>query len=261
MKEETQIGLNRTGVQMSPMDAAELQRAVESASPEPPGDASELAALRKSYFTNADPIGSVPLPGSLRGAITTISAKLTGDRPEVLLDKLGERLAFERTGTRLYDALIAKFDVAQTGIPSMTRGELMKIRNEEMRHFSMLADAIQDVGGDPTAQTPSADVAGVEAIGLMQVVTDPRTTLAQSLHAVLVAEMTDNNGWDHLITLAQENGQIAMASDFEAARNEERTHLHSVERWLEEAMFGAPAAAAAAPGQTGAGTGTPPTVH
>jgi rubrerythrin len=259
MKEDAQMGLNRTGVQMSPLDTAELQRAVEAASPEPPGDATALQNLRKSYFTNADPIGSVPIPGTLRGAVTTVTAKLTGDRPEVLLDKLGERLAFERAGTRLYDALIAKFDSAQTGIPGMTRDELVKIRNDEMRHFSMLADAIENVGGDPTAQTPCADVAGVEAIGLIQVVTDPRTTLTQSLHAVLVAEMTDNNGWDHLITLAQNNGQTAMASDFEAARNEERTHLHSVERWMEEAIFGAPVPAAASGQQ--AGTATPPTVH
>jgi rubrerythrin len=257
MKEETQIGLNRTGIQMSPFDASELQKAVDSTAPEPPGDESALAALRKSYITNADPIGSVPIPGTLKGAITTITAKLTGDRPEVLLDKLGERLAFERTGTRLYDALIVKFEAVQGGTPSMTRDDLLKIRNDELRHFSILADAIQSLGGDPTAQTPCADVAGVESIGLVQVVTDPRTTLAQSLHAILVAEMTDNNGWDHLITLARDNGQNAMITDFDAARSEERRHLQLVERWMEEATLGVatPATAPADAGQP------PPTVH
>jgi rubrerythrin len=260
MKEETQIGLNRTGVQMSPFDASDMQKAVESTAPEPPGDESSLAELRKSYITNADPIGSVPIPGTAKGAISTITAKLTGDRPEVLLDKLGERLAFERTGTRLYDALIVKFDAMQPGTPGMTRDELLKIRNDEMRHFSLLADAIQTLGGDPTAQTPCADVAGVEAIGLVQVVTDPRTTFAQSLHAILVAEMTDNNGWDHLIALARNNGQNAMITDFEAARNQERTHLHSVERWLEEATIGV-GVAAATPVTAPADAGQPPTVH
>jgi rubrerythrin len=256
MKEETQMGLNRTGVQMSPFDASELQKAVEAAGPEPAADGAALADLRKSFITNSDPIGSVPVPATVRGAVSTVTAKLTGDRPEVLLDKLGERLAFERTGTRLYDALITKFDAMQTGTPSMTRDDLMKIRNDEARHFSLLADAIEALGGDPTAQTPCADVAGVEAMGLMQVVTDPRTTLAQSLHAVLVAEMTDNNGWDHLIALAEDNGQIAMVSDFDAARNEERSHLQSVDRWLQEAVLGiaAPLPTAAAPGQQ-------PTVH
>lgn len=32
--------------------------------------------------------------------------RVKGDSPTILLDKLGERLAFKRTGTRLYDALI-----------------------------------------------------------------------------------------------------------------------------------------------------------
>jgi rubrerythrin len=261
MKEETQIGLNRTGIQMSPFDANELQKAVDSTAPEPPGDESALANLRKSYITNSDPIGSVPIPGTLKGAITTVTAKLTGDRPEVLLDKLGERLAFERTGTRLYDALIVKFDALQGGTPSsMTRDDLLTIRSEEIRHFSILADAIQSLGGDPTAQTPCADVAGVESMGLVQVVTDPRTTLAQSLHAMLVAEMTDNNGWDHLIILARDNGQNAMTTDFDAARNEERRHLQLVERWLEEATLGK-AASAAAPATAPADAGQPPTVH
>ena len=39
--------------------------------------------------------------------LKTALNKLVGVSPEVLIDKLGERLAFERTGTRLYDALRA----------------------------------------------------------------------------------------------------------------------------------------------------------
>ena len=61
--------------------------------------------------------------------------------------------------------------------------------------------AIQSLGGDPTAQTPAADVTGVEGMGLMQVLTDPKTTVAQALHAILVAEMTDNAAWEELIEL------------------------------------------------------------
>jgi rubrerythrin len=238
MKEETQIGLNRTGIQMSPFDASELIKAAGTTPPEPRGDDSALTELRSAYIANSDPIGSVPIPGTLKGAVTIGAAKLVGDRPEVLLDKLGERLAFERTGTRLYDALITKFDATQEGTPGMTRDELLQIRNDEARHFSILADAIASMGGDPTAQTPCADVTGVESQGLMQVVTDPRTTLAQSLHAILVAEMVDQNGWEMLIALAEDNGQNALVTDFDTALNEERRHLQQVQRWFEEAILG-----------------------
>jgi rubrerythrin len=253
MKEETQIGLNRTGIQMSPFDVSDMQ-ASQATAPEPPGDTSALADLRSSYIVNSDPIGSVPIPGTLKGAVAIAFSALTGDHPEILLDKLGERLAFERTGTRLYDALITKFAAMQDGTPSMSMDELVQIREDEARHFSILADAIQSLGGDPTSQTPCADVVGVESQGLMQVVTDPRTTLAQSLHAVLVAEMVDQNGWEQLIALAEDNGQNALVTDFDIALSEERRHLQQVQRWYEEATLGIAVSDAAA--DDGAAPGT-----
>jgi rubrerythrin len=245
MKAQTQMGLNRTGIQMSPFDFSEMESGVTSMTPATPGDDSALAEVRSAYIEEADALGSVPIPGTVKGVITTTVSMLTGNRPELFLDKLGERLAFERTGTRLYDALITKFDTLDDGTTSMTVGDLQQIREDEARHFSILADAIDTLGADPTAQTPCADVSGVESMGLMQVMTDPRTTLAQSLHAILVAEMTDQNGWEMLIVLAEEHNQNAMVSDFTVALNEERTHLQRIQMWFEEATLGSPISAAA----------------
>jgi hypothetical protein len=72
----------------------------------------------------------------------------------------------------------------------------------------------------------------------MQVVTDPRTTMAQSLQAILMAEMTDNAGWEMLIALADDQGQNALITDFTVALDEERVHLQQVRNWLEEATLG-----------------------
>ena len=47
-----------------------------------------------------------PTPEHLKGVAKATAARITGSRPEVLIDKLGERLAFERTGIRLYEAMI-----------------------------------------------------------------------------------------------------------------------------------------------------------
>ena len=55
-----------------------------------------------------DPIGTVPLPGTVKGMAKTSVQKVMGRHPEVLIDALGDRLAFERTGTRLYDAFLGK---------------------------------------------------------------------------------------------------------------------------------------------------------
>lgn len=239
MKEQTPIGMNRTGVQMSPVDTGIMQSGMPaSMTPATPGDESAAAELRGSYIADAEPLGSVPIPGTVRGAITVGASLLTGSQPQLLLDKLGERLAFERTGTRLYDAMITKFDTLQDGTTSMTLADLQKIRNDEARHFAIVADTIESLGGDPTSQTPSADLVGVESMGLMQAVTDARTTIAQSLHAILIAEMADQAGWELLIALAEENKQGAMITDFNVALAEERTHLQQVQKWYEEATIG-----------------------
>jgi rubrerythrin len=163
-------------------------------------------------------------------------AMLKGDSPQILLDKLGERLAFERTGTRLYDALITKCEVMLDDQISMTIDDLAGIRADEARHFLMLSDAIESLGGDPTSQTPSADMVGVEAMGLVQVLNDPRTSLAQSLHAIVTAELSDKAGWETLIALADEHELSDMVNDFTLALDQEREHLALVQTWYEEAI-------------------------
>lgn len=232
------MGMNKTGMQMSPIDSSTMQSPPSSTVPSTPGDESAVADMRGLYATEADPVGSVPVPATMTGAVSAGMSMLTGNSPQVLLDKLGERLAFERGGTRLYDALIAKCEAMQGSSTGIAIDDLRKIRNEEARHFSVVVDAIEAMGGDPTAQTPSADLAGVESMGLMQVVTDPRTTIAQSLHAILAAEMVDNSGWEMLIALAENQKQNAMISEFAIALDEERTHLQQVKIWYEEAILG-----------------------
>jgi rubrerythrin len=243
MKESTSMGMNKTGVQMSPIDTSAMTSPPSSIASRAPGDESALAEMRGRYASDADSVGSVPVPGTMTGAVTTTMSLLTGNSPQMLIDKLGERLAFERGGTRLYDALIAKCETMGNNPTSMTVAELREIRNDEARHFAIVANAIESLGGDPTAQTPSADLVGVESMGLMQAVTDPRTTVAQSLHAILAAELVDNSGWEILIALAKSQNQSALVSDFTAALNEERDHLRKVQTWYEEAILGKPMSA------------------
>lgn len=225
-----QAGKNRTGIQTSPADSQAMQDA-EAAPASSFEDELALAEMRNDYIMHADTVGSVPLPDPGAGKIV-----LKGDSPDILLDKLGERLAFERTGTRLYDALITKCDTMLNGELSMTIEELEEIRADEARHFMMLAEAIEALGGDPTSQTPSGDLAGVESMGLVQVVNDPRTTIAQSLHAIMTAELSDKAGWETLVALADEHELIELVDDFTEALNQEREHLALVQTWYEEAI-------------------------
>jgi rubrerythrin len=229
------VGMNRTGVQMSPIDTKAMlsddgsQRGEE-------GDESALVDVRSSYIAEADGLGSIPLPATVSGAFNMGVQMLKGDSPQILIDKLGERLAFERTGARLYDALITKCEVMLDGDISMSIEDLQAIRADEARHFLMLSDAIVSLGGDPTSQTPSADLVGIESQGLVQVLNDPRTSLAQSLHAIVTAELSDKAGWETLIALADEHELTDMVNDFTLALNQEREHLALAQTWYEEAI-------------------------
>lgn len=198
-------------------------------------------ATRSLYVIESEALGSLPPPATIQGVLKTGVDKLLGKHSDLLLDKIGERIAFERSGTRLYDALILKFQTlaSEGGVSASldtayedTATILRHIRDEEQEHFLMLSDVMRSLGGDPTAQTPCANVAAMASMGLMQVVTDPRTTFAQSLQAVLIAELADNAGWELLISLAQESGKAEIAQRFTSALVEEEQHLVIVRDWL-----------------------------
>ncbi|MFC4158324.1 ferritin-like domain-containing protein [Chitinimonas lacunae] len=256
MQNTPSIGLNRTGFQMSPFDTEELLEAAEERSPTPDTAALGLDAQRQNYIADAGIVGSVPMPGSLKGAINMTVSKLSGKHPEMLIDKLGERLAFERSGTRLYDALIAKYQAAiatageeplrnelgaipGSDLPEMPLDTLQRIRSEELQHFKLLSDAMEKLGADPTAQTPCADISAVSSLGVMQVLTDPRTNLPQCLNAILTAEMTDNAGWELLADLTEQAGHPDMAAQFRQALHQEQQHLAIIKNWLSKLVLAA----------------------
>jgi rubrerythrin len=226
--------MNKTGVDMSPMDMKELLQGAGSAMPSSAGDEQALAAYRRRDLEEAEPIGTVPIPGSMKGAAKTGLQKLMGHQPEVLLDKLGGRLAFERTGTRLYDALLAKCMVRTDEAGTLPLEQLRRFRDEEAHHFALVWDAIKELGADPTSQTPEADANGVASMGLMQLLTDPRTSVAQSLHAIHIAELADHDGWEMLIKLAEDFGQSDMALRFRHAFAEEEQHLAVIRDLMEK---------------------------
>lgn len=236
MENTISVGMNRTGLDMAPLSKDTLV----AFSQEQAGRASQQAGgiddLRKAVALEADRIGTVPMPARLKGMASTVMDKLKGANPEVLIDKLGERLAFERTGVRLYEALIVKVSAASSG-PVIDIGALQEIRDDELSHFQLLARTLQGIGADPTAMTPCADVTGVQAAGHLQVLTDPRTTVSQALSSILQIELGDNASWELLIELAQAAGHEDMAQEFQAALATEAHHLELVRGWMREAVM------------------------
>lgn len=276
------LGKNRTGMQMAPLHGSSMVDYATDMGRETPRDHGEFEQVHRTYVEEADTVGSVPVPGTFSGMVQAGSAKLMGMRPESLVDKLGERLAFERGGTRLYDAMIMKVmslqdkgngsasgGLSSTGSKASksskarvstlasrdnpdtdayealdTEGNmqasdsrvdlatLQRIRMEEQAHMNLVKEALEELGADPTAMTPCADVVGVTSMGLIQTISDPRTTVAQSLNALLSAELTDHAGWELLMEVAEELGHDEMAVRFSVAATTEAEHMTLVREWL-----------------------------
>jgi hypothetical protein len=229
--QEPQMGMNRTGIDMSPIHSKEMIEGAELG-PITAGTDVEMDLVRREYIAEAEPVGTVPLPGTVKGAIQTAVEWVKGKDPAVFIDKLGERLAFERTGTRLYEALLTKLAAMGSWEGGPTREDLQQIHDQELAHFDLLRGAMEEIGADPTAETPAADIVGVESMGIAQVIADPRTTLAQSIHAIFTAELTDHEGWAMLVDLARALGKEEMASQFERAQVHEAQHVARVRAWL-----------------------------
>jgi len=224
---------NRTGMQTSPELAEELIEGAASATPSSEGGPQDIADYRGEYIAEGFPIGSMPMmPASEEGEADEEEVGMS-----VFLDKLSERLAFERTGTRLYEALLNKCETLGEQTPGPTLEDIEHIGQEELEHFLMLNRAVTEIGGDPTVQSPCADVAGVMSLGIMQVLTDPRSSMAQCLQAMLTAELTDNAGWELLIKLADNLGYDDLKTEFESALANEEEHLLNVRNWLSECVM------------------------
>jgi hypothetical protein len=226
--------MNRTGVMAAPRLAEEMATVPEAILDLVPSDALAPQEMRKRYVTQAEPIGTVPPPKAPAEGGPGLPAGATGGALLVFTDKLGERLAFERTGVRLYDALLLKAQATPPPGNVVPMKELQRFREEELRHFDLVSRAISGLGGDPTAVTPSADVIGVASMGIMQVMTDPRTTVPQCLCALQTAEATDTDGWELLVSLAGGMGHDELARDFAQALKEEQQHLMQVRSWVEK---------------------------
>jgi rubrerythrin len=211
---------NKTGIAQAPELAQSMAEASAEAEPSST-DREPFVATHAAYVKEAIPVATMPPPPPDAETV-----------PPLLMDKLGERLAFERSGVRLYDGLLLKLGAGQAFDGGPSEADLRHIRDEEQEHFEIVREAIQSLGADPTAVTPSANLVGVEASGICSVVADPRTQLADGLHAMLIAELADNAGWEQLIELCQSADQPDLAERFEQCRAQEAEHLESVRRWL-----------------------------
>lgn len=239
MTQANKMGSNRTGMDTSPIDGEAMVEGAESLTDTAPPPQERVADFRKLAIDESGAVGSIPVPGTLKGALGLGKEKLQGHGPEVLVNKLGQRLAFERAGTRLYDAMIKKCEAGMNNATAkvVSVDTLKKFRDEEWEHMLLVKSVMTELGLDATAMTPDADIGAVAAMGLPMVVSEPRTTILQCLEAIQIAELTDNAAWADLKELCLGMGLRDIADRFSKPIDQEKVHEDVVADWIRQLLL------------------------
>jgi hypothetical protein len=230
MQKPTDTGINRTGIATSPIDSIRTERGAEEAHTAGPLDGRALIDERARWARDAGPLGTVPPPATVKGVLKVAVEKLRGHKPTVL---------------------IAKLEAADPHPGGPMRVDLEVIRDAEHRHVAVLRDALLQLGADPTAMTPGADLIAVSGLGWIQAMTDPRTTLNQCLDILLLVELGDRGAWELLIGLTRQLDFEDLARQFEAALAQEEQHVSRVRGWVTTALYGEAGAEPAVPASPG----------
>jgi rubrerythrin len=151
--------------------------------------------------------------------------RLIAKHPERVVDYLAERLAFERSGVRLYDAVLERLREAEEPEARALQPLLQRQRDEEQEHVRWLQGQLETLGAGPHPMSARAQLSYEETRGLAHVILESTAPLPHLLHALLAAELVDHAGWDLLVALADEAKDGEAQRELHRRRDEEAQHL------------------------------------
>jgi len=228
----TDIGMNRTGMQTSPLASKDMLTGSAEGKPTSAGTAAAVQAWRADFAREAQPVGTVPPPGTVKGMAKSAMQAIKGDKVSVFVDKLGQRLGAARMSARLYETALMKFEVHGTWEGGPTREALLQHRVDALTNLARVRSAIETLGADPTAMTPAANLAALTSLGIPGVVSDPRTSLRESLDGILASCLFDEAGWELTVDIAHELGHKQLAGTFELSLAASHQHVLRLKEWL-----------------------------
>lgn len=223
MEISKKIEMNRTGISVSPQDSEKMMEGAHQPPPFSEASELELAQNRLRWMKESSGFGS--LPSSHNESL------------RFLLDQLGERLAVARMSVRLYDAVIGKYHPVDHSGSDISLEKLIQFRDENYQHFLLLSYVIEEFRGDPTIQTPSADLAGIWMTGFQKAVLDFRTRFFESLESLLMVELIDHEGWDLLVQLTRSIKMDEVSVKFQNVFKETESHVNGIRSAVKNAIL------------------------
>ena len=160
--------------------------------------------------------------------------KLAEKNRDKVIDVLTERLTFERAGVKLYDRIVEKMRASGDKQMNKMLDQMIEHRDQEKEHEEWLEEQIRALGGDAHGETKHSRLVQTESQGIEKVILQENAELPDMFHALLVAELADNAGWDLLVQLADEADDSKAKRAFKKRLHEEEEHLIFVRRAVEK---------------------------
>lgn len=137
---------------------------------------------------------------------------------EMLLEKLGEKLGYERAFLRLYESFVHKKSLYAKRYLHAKSYEQKIFENfaaMKAAHCEILQTALIGLGGNPDHIVPSEDLAAIARLGIVTVFIHPHAKLKNLFHAVRIVELTGKSTTLFLIRLAYAAGAEDLANHME----------------------------------------------
>ncbi|MFB1483873.1 hypothetical protein [Corallococcus sp. RDP092CA] len=192
---------------------------------------SAVRFLRSQLARIAGQLGGLNLP-DFKEVVGSVLQVVDGATSLLFVAQLRERLAFERTSSRLYAGLLVKTQALGSYPGGPTAERLVELHNQELDHLNLVRECIYRYGADAPQVAGLGDGADPRPHGLLRAVDDPCATLPDALRAVLIAEILNNAGWAMLMDLAEELGPSDLVGAFREVLREETLHLEEVTTWV-----------------------------
>ncbi|RKG81780.1 hypothetical protein [Corallococcus terminator] len=237
--EDVKQGLKRTAMLLSEQELEHLTHGAVRNTVLPPAEGA-VQSLRIHLSRIAEASDVMPTT-AFRERMSGALQVLKGGSPALFIDRLCERLAFERTSSRLYAGLLIKTHALGTYDGGPTPERLLELHNQELEHLGQVRDGLLRLGAPPSLRTPSGDVADSQCRGLIQAIDAPGATLMDALRVTLVSELINNAGWAMLVDLASELGPPELEQAFREVLLVESGHLAEVTLWVANGTYADPA--------------------
>jgi hypothetical protein len=148
---------------------------------------------------------------------------------------LDERLVLERASVKLYDRVLGELRSFGADDLRGLEGELVESRNEEVEHLAWLEGQLRTI--PPSSAGGAHDANAADAARRVEEVADGDVPLPQLVNTLLAAKLADDVGWDGLVQLAGEAGDLEAHRELRRRLHEEEDHLAVLRRLMEKLLF------------------------